>query len=137
MTYKVRTRFRRKNGRQIRKDVDENGALALQFAGALVADAMVDATPRVTGRAQGSITWATSRARSRVKPPATVQDEIEAPLQPNVVKIGSALWRFKFLEFGTLRHAARAILRGTFEKMRTPIRRVFVGQYNAAIDRAE
>ena len=136
MKVKIRTRLR-KNGREIRKDVDENGRRALQLAGQFLQDGMVEATPRLTGRAQGSITWATSEARSSVRPPAVPQDQIEAPTQRNEVRIGSALWRFRFLEFGTARSRAFAAIRGTFEKSRSRIRRIFVGEYNAAIDRAK
>lgn len=133
-TVKIRTRLRT-HGREIRKDIDANGKAALARAGEYVVEQMRVATPRLTGRARGSITWQMQDRGSEVQSPAISRDKIPPPRNPNEVAIGSALWRMKFLEFGTARTRAYDNIRGPFIKARTPIRRFFSQAYNVVLGR--
>lgn len=132
---KIRTRLRTR-GREIRKGIDENGHQALQAAGEYVVEQMRKATPRLTGRARGSITWQTIDRGSAVEPPAQAKDRIRKPRNANEVAIGSALWRMRFLEFGTAHSRAYDNIRGPFEASRTPIRNMFRDRYNVVFGRA-
>ena len=146
------------NGPAIRVAVEREQEDILASAGILLQDRMVSATPQDTGRARGSLTYATRRRQSRPRFPAKTKDIIDAPAAPNVVHIGTNLWYFRFLEFGTQKHQRRlikrttrkdlsslkrgssggpalAILRGTFERSRSAVRHLFIVGYNSALER--
>jgi hypothetical protein len=146
------------NGPAIRLAIEREQEDILASAGIFLQDRMVSATPEDTGRARGSITYATSRRQSRPRFPALAKETIDAPVAPNVVHIGTNLWYFRFLEFGTRKHERRlikrrtrkdlpsfkrgssgssalAILRGTFERSRSAVRHLFIVGYNAALEK--
>ena len=123
------------NGPAIRVAVEREQEDILASAGILLQDRMVSATPQDTGRARGSITYATTRRQSRSRFPAMAKDVIKAPIAPNVAHIGTNLWYFRYLESGTARKAARNIIQGTFERSRSAIRHLFIVGYNSALER--
>ena len=63
------------------------------------------------------------------------KDAIHAPRATNVAHIGTNLWYFRYLESGTVKHAARNILQGTFERSRNAIRQLFIVGYNSVLER--
>jgi HK97 gp10 family phage protein len=123
------------NGPAIRLAIEREQEDILASAGIFLQDRMVSATPEDTGRARGSITYATSRRQSRPRFPAVLKNVIDAPVAPNVVHIGTDLWYFRYLESGTSKTPARNIIQGTFERSRNAIRHLFIVGYNSALGR--
>lgn len=108
-------------GDQVKAEMERALQESLGDAGELLQERMTARITERTGRAKGSITWATSTARSRVRAPAKAKDQIDAPKKKGVLHVGSALWRMRFLEHGTVRMAAQPSIRPAFDESRTQV----------------
>ena len=107
------------------KEIDGLLQERLEIIGEEIASKAQPLTPVKYGRASGSITWATQTKQSNVESPAKQSDAITKPRKKLIVRIGSAVEYFIYLELGTRKMKRFAPLRLAALKARPAIKRIF------------
>lgn len=89
------------NFQRVRNDIERAIDASLEAVGILVQGQVTELVPIDTGRLKGSITYATSTAKSEPRTPATSADAVKHDGSENTVLVGTNVEYAPYVEFGT------------------------------------
>jgi len=109
-------------------------ATALPGIGIMIEGQAVELAPYLTGRLKGSITYATSKTRSRARHPASGGDAVRAPSDPWTLYVGTNVDYAEYQEYGTRRMpTGNPFLRPALDIYRKPARQYYANAIKRAI----
>ena len=113
--------------------LDKASGRALRKIGIVIAGDASLRCARKTGRAAGSITYATKGDRSEAKNPAKSGDEVSRPAGEDTVHIGSNVEYASYVEYGTKNMGAQPFLRPAFDRNKKNAQKIFSREIKAAL----
>ncbi len=121
--------------RQVRRAIDEAIETALTAVGMHVENQVIELVPVDTGRLKGSITHATTKSKSKVRPPAKADDGIDHDGSKDTVLVGTNVEYAAYVEYGTKYSAAQPYLRRGLELTKGDIPEIFAKTIKARLER--
>ena len=112
--------------------LDQAVAIGLEYVGILISGTAITLVPVDTGRLKGSITYATTKSKSKTKSPATSSDAVDKPSSKMELWVGTNVEYAEYVEYGYERKTgkrkrvpAQSFLRAALDYSRTQAQQLF------------